>query len=71
MSNYAHNASPHNLLSINEACARLRCGRTTLYKLIAAGLLRTVKIGSKTLVPLAEIERIERDGASPPRPARR
>lgn len=35
---------------IPEACTRIGVGRTTLYELIRAGELRTVKFGARTLV---------------------
>jgi len=37
--------------TIKVACQRLGIGRTTLYELIKAGELRTIKIGSRTLIP--------------------
>ena len=42
--------------SVNEAIKILGLGRTTLYKLIASGLLKTVKIGGRRLIPRAAIE---------------
>lgn len=36
---------------IPDACRRLGVGRSTLYELIKAGELRTIKIGARTLVP--------------------
>lgn len=42
-------ASPY-AHSVASACAALSIGRTKVYELIAAGELRTIKIGSKTLV---------------------
>ncbi|MBI3330432.1 MAG: helix-turn-helix domain-containing protein [Nitrospinae bacterium] len=38
------------LLTIPEACARLRISRATLYKLVNRGLLSLVKVGGKSLV---------------------
>lgn len=38
------------LLPINDTCAALGVGRNSVYNLIAAGKLATVKIGRRTLV---------------------
>jgi excisionase family DNA binding protein len=35
---------------INEAARSIGIGRTTIYKLIAEGRLKTVKIGRRTLI---------------------
>lgn len=43
---------------INAACGRLGIGRTALYKLIADGQLRTVKIAGRVLVPESELQRV-------------
>lgn len=37
--------------SINEACAASSLGRTKLYALIAAGDLKAVKVGGRTVIP--------------------
>ena len=39
------------LLTIREACERLRISRATLYKLAKRGTLTLVKIGGKSLIP--------------------
>jgi len=39
------------LLTIPEACDRLRISRATLYKLVKRGALTLVKVGGKSLVP--------------------
>ncbi len=39
------------LLTIREACERLRISRATLYKLARRGTLTLVKIGGKSLIP--------------------
>lgn len=44
---------PQILVTINEACQRLRIGRSTLYELIASGDVPAVKIGSRRLLPVA------------------
>lgn len=45
------------LLSVRDTCAALGMGRSWLYQQIQAGRIRSVKIGSRTLIPLAEVER--------------
>jgi excisionase family DNA binding protein len=47
--------APDRLLSIDEASAALSLGRSLLYSEIAAGRLRTVKVGRRRLVPAAAI----------------
>jgi excisionase family DNA binding protein len=41
---------------INEAAAAYRLSRSTIYKLIAAGDLRSVKVGGRRLIPVEAIE---------------
>lgn len=48
------------LHAIPEAGEQLGVGRSTVYELIAAGALKTVKIGRRTLIPHAELERYVR-----------
>ena len=38
------------LLTIPEACAMIRIGRTKFYQLLNAGEIKAVKIGKKTLI---------------------
>jgi len=45
-------------LRIEEAAHALGCGRTTVFKLIREGRLRVVKLGTRTVIPRGEIERI-------------
>jgi excisionase family DNA binding protein len=40
------------LFTIDEAAARLRVSRWSVYNLIRSGQLRTIKIGRRRLVPL-------------------
>ena len=42
---------------VTEAAAILGIGRSMLYQLMAAGEIQTVKIGRRTLVTQAELER--------------
>lgn len=48
-------AEPDRLLSIPDAAQRLGIGRSLLYQEIAAGNLRTVKVGRRRLVPAAAL----------------
>lgn len=50
---------------IPDACQQLGVGRSTMYELIAAGTLSTVKIGRRTLVPHEELERYVRTLSAP------
>jgi excisionase family DNA binding protein len=45
---------------INEGAYRLGVSRSTIYKLAAAGKLRLIKVGGRTLIPDAEIARLVR-----------
>ena len=45
-----------NLFTIDEAAARLRVSRWTLYNLIRSGPLHTIKIGRRRLVPPAALD---------------
>ena len=44
--------------SIPNACRRIGIGRTALYELVASGELKTIKFGSRTLVPESELKRL-------------
>lgn len=44
-------------LSVEEFCQRHHIGRTTFYAEVAAGRIRPVKAGRRTLVPVRECER--------------
>ena len=44
------------LVSVEEAAWRLSIGKTTLYELFAAGVIRSVQIKRSRLVPVAELE---------------
>ncbi len=43
---------------INDACRALSLGRSTLYKLINEGKLKSITIAGRTLIPRSEIERL-------------
>jgi excisionase family DNA binding protein len=56
-------SAPHSTLarlaySINESRALSGLSRSSLYRLIERGELRTVKRGQRRLVPSAELERL-------------
>lgn len=42
---------------IGEACEMVGIGRSTIYELIATGTIETVKIGRRTFIAHAELER--------------
>ncbi len=64
--------SPALLLTKAEAARRMGVDRaTTLAQLINSGQLRTVAVGSRVRIPLAEIERIAREGTAPVASVRR
>ncbi len=44
------------VFSVADACYRLGIGRSTLYEEIAAGRLKAVKCGTRTLIPAASME---------------
>ena len=46
----------HLAYTLREACEALRIGRTKFYELLAAGDIKAVALGSKTLIPSAELE---------------
>ena len=56
-------AHPPKGRRVNDACAALGIGRSSLYKLRAQGKIRMVTIGGRTIVPESEIERLASEGA--------
>ncbi len=48
---------------INDACDALQISRSHLYSLAAAGKIKLIHIGGRTLVPEAEIDRLAEEGA--------
>ena len=48
---------------VDEAAAAYRLSRSTLYKLMAAGTLRSVKVGGRRLIPVEAIEALIAGGA--------
>jgi excisionase family DNA binding protein len=49
-------------LRINEASALYGISRSTIYKIMAAGTLRTVKIGGRRLIPRDALEALIAEG---------
>ena len=45
-------------LSVEETCKQLSISNSFFYLLVKRGQLRTVKLGRRTLVPFAELERL-------------
>ncbi|PZR51662.1 DNA-binding protein [Xylanimonas oleitrophica] len=43
------------LYRVDEAAEALRLGRTAVYELIRCGALRTVKVGTRRLVPVEAV----------------
>ncbi len=53
----AHDRYP-DLLSVRAAADHLAISESSVRRLIAAGMLATVRIGRRRLVPLAELRRL-------------
>ena len=54
----SNNALDPLLHRIPDACRRLSVSRTTLYELIKAGEIRSVKIGTRSLIPEIDLQRV-------------
>jgi excisionase family DNA binding protein len=52
--------------SVNEACAAIPVGRSYLYELIAAGKVRKIKLGKKTLIDVPSLLAAVRGDAQRP-----
>ena len=52
-----------DLLSMVEVSQRLNVSRTTIWRLAKRGEIRTVRIGSRTLIPRTELLRLIGGGA--------
>lgn len=48
---------PKHNLSISEACYSLGISKSQLYKLVASGVIRPIKIGARTLFNTREVSR--------------
>jgi excisionase family DNA binding protein len=51
----AGSGAPDRLLSVDEAATMLGIGRSALYSEIAAGRLRSLRVGRRRLVPAAAV----------------
>jgi excisionase family DNA binding protein len=49
--------------TVNASCWKLSVSRSTLYQLIAAGTLRSVKIRGRRMIPTTELKRLVAEGA--------
>lgn len=54
----AEHITPKIAYSIREACRASSLGRTTLYGHIAAGRLRAVRIGGRTIIPAESLHKL-------------
>jgi excisionase family DNA binding protein len=53
------------LVSVREAAKRLGLGRDTAYQLVREGRIRSVAVGRRQLVPVAELARfVERESSN-------
>ena len=55
---YTEHTTPKIAYSIREACQASSLGRSTLYAHIAAGRLRAVRIGGRTIIPAASLHKL-------------
>jgi hypothetical protein len=55
--------SERRTCSVNEACNAIPCGRTHLYKMISAGLIKVEKFGDRTLVIVASLPGAKQEAA--------
>ena len=55
--------------SMSEAARAVGLSQATMFRLVKDGKLETVKIGSRTLVTRAELERLLAQGAQSPKAA--
>jgi excisionase family DNA binding protein len=49
-------------LRVKDFCQRIGIAQSTFFALTKAGKIRTIRIGGRTLVPFAEVERILVEG---------
>ena len=50
-------------VTVKVASQMISLGCTKLYELIASGELKSVRVGKRRLIPIAELERLVREGA--------
>lgn len=53
--------TPKPYLSVAEACEHLRIGRTKFYELVKAGMIPVRKLGDRTIVRTADLDRFVDD----------
>lgn len=58
---------PRTAFSISEVAGRWGVSSFTLRRFIWRGLLQTFNVGSRQLIPAAEVARVERDGLGSPK----
>ena len=50
------NSDARRVYQVMEAVATYRISKSTIYKLMAAGMLRSVKVGGRRLIPVEALE---------------
>jgi excisionase family DNA binding protein len=53
-----HTSTQQRLYSLHQVETALGVSRSTLYRLMERGELRSVKIGDRRLIPIIELERL-------------
>jgi len=56
--------APKLAISINDFCARVGICRATFYELLNQDKVRTILIGRRRVIPVAEVERLMAEGTS-------
>jgi excisionase family DNA binding protein len=56
MSSTSEVTYPRAALRVREACVSLSISRSKLYEEVAAGRIKALKAGSRTLIPVASID---------------
>ena len=49
--------------TLQQFCEQIGVSRSLVYKLIKAGKIRSIRVAGRRLIPVAEAERIVREGA--------
>ena len=55
----------HIGLRTSELLKRLPIGRTTLWRLMKSGKVKSIRFGRLIVIPMDEVARLEREGTSP------
>lgn len=45
-----------DVLDVNESCKAMRIGKKTMYHLLQQGIIKSIKIGNKYLIPKVYLE---------------